>query len=327
MTGAARAYRRRAIIALAPLTLHACTRGMATTSYEQTYLPAAHNWAFRQRFPAADRLLNAFDYGHAILYQTLVASGDAPVRVDGPVFTFVTHQVLRHPPPVPLDEATIGPEYVALIPEVVATFEWAHMLHRQLYDVWAFYGLTRYQRDAEVRRLIAYYRSRRDLALSTRPKSMALMEGQPYSLTFRRQDPKFNGLLWSYHWFQMALYDALMGDRNDAKMTARVDSVVARFFGTLADAPANMPRVMPMSASVAPVFSEQYPDAAVIFDNLHSLHDVVSDILASKVIPRGGKRAAILAAAAAYRDDTTAVISMDEWRSMSRMMMPGIPPE
>jgi hypothetical protein len=54
------------------------------------------------------------------------------------------------------------------------------------------------------------------------------------------------------------------------------------------------------------------PQAAIIFDNLHSLHHVVSDILASNIIPRAGKRAAILAAAAAYRDDTTAVISIDE---------------
>jgi hypothetical protein len=40
-------------------------------------------------------------------------------------------------------------------------------------------------------------------------------------------------------------------------------------------------------------------------DRAHALHDVVSDILASPILPRQGKRAALLAAAAAYRDSTT----------------------
>jgi hypothetical protein len=62
-----------------------------------------------------------------------------------------------------------------------------------------------------------------------------------------------------------------------------------------------------------------------VFDNLHSLHDVVSDILASPVVPASRKRAVILAAAAAYRDDTTAVTSVDEWREMGRMMAPRVP--
>jgi hypothetical protein len=317
---------RRALGCAVATLVVSCGRSLATTSYEQTYLHTSDNWAFRDRFPAADRLLNAFDYGHAILYQTLLTRSNAAAELEGPEFAHVTQQVLRHPPAVPLDEATVGPAYVALVPEVVATFEWAHMLHRQLYDVWAAYGLTPYQRDAEVRRLVAYYRSRPDLALSTRPKSMSLMEGQPYSLAFRKQDPKFNGLLWSYHWFQMALYDALMGERNDRVMHASTDTVVARFFRMLADAPAHMPAEMPMSPAAAPLFAERYPDAAIIFDNLHSLHDVVSDILVSPIVPPKQKRAAILAAAAAYRDDTTAVISVDEWRDMARMMAPPVPP-
>jgi hypothetical protein len=71
---------------------------------------------------------------------------------------------------------------------------------------------------------------------------------------------------------------------------------------------------------VAPKFAARYPEAAIVFDNLHALHDVVSDILASPAVASGRKRAALLAATAAYRDDTTAVISVDEWRAMSRMM-------
>ena len=46
-------------------------RAQWTTVYEQFYLPADHNFAFRSNYPAADRLFNAFDYGHAILYERL----------------------------------------------------------------------------------------------------------------------------------------------------------------------------------------------------------------------------------------------------------------
>jgi hypothetical protein len=75
-----------------------------------------------------------------------------------------------------------------------------------------------------------------------------------------------------------------------------------------------------MSPGAAPIFSARYPEAAIIFDNLHSLHDVVADILTSELVPKNRKRAAILTAAAQYRDDTTATTSVDDWRAMGAMM-------
>jgi hypothetical protein len=201
------------------------------------------------------------------------------------------------------------------------------MLHRQLYDVWGAAGLTDTQRDAEVARLLVYYQSRQDLALSAQPKSMELMEGQPYSLAFRRQDPRFNGLLWSYHWFQLALYDALIVGRTQHELQTGVDSVAARFFRMLDDAPSLMPSEMPMAPSASPMFADRYPAAAIIFDNLHALHDVVSDILASPLVPRDQKRFALLAAAAAYRDDTTNVITIQAWRHAGHMMKVEPPPD
>jgi hypothetical protein len=199
-------------------------------------------------------------------------------------------------------------------------FEWAHLLHRQLYDVLANGRLSDDEREVAVTRLLRYYRSRPDLAFSDHPKSMNLMEGQPYSLTFRREHPKFNGLLWSYHWLQMTLYDALLTGASPAERQANVQATVERFWKMLDNAPAQMPTVMPMSPAVAPEFTARYPDAAIIFDNLHSLHDVVSDILADSSIARSQKRPMILRAAAAYRDSTTLVTSRAEWQEMSAMM-------
>ncbi len=75
-----------------------------------------------------------------------------------------------------------------------------------------------------------------------------------------------------------------------------------------------------MTAAIAPRFAARLPEASIIFDNLHSLHDVVSDILASPTISTGDKRRTLLRAAAAYRDDSTAVSSEAEWREMAAMM-------
>jgi hypothetical protein len=312
---------RVSLVVASLVTLGACSAtSVSRAAYEQSYLAGRFNWSFRRRFPEADRLLNAFDYGHAALYQTLITRDDARVRLDGPEFDFITTDLLRHPPNLAVDEAAIGPDYAKLAPELVALFDWAHVLHRQLYDVWSANGVTDQWRDAAVARILAYYRSRPDLALSTRPKSMALMESQPYSRVFRRNDPKYNGLLWSYHWFQLALYDDLIGARTDVERQSRVDSTVHRFFAMIADAPRRMPAEMPMAPTAAPVFAARYPEAAIVFDNLHALHDVVADILMSPAVPRVEKRAALLAAAAVYRNDTTEVVSVQEWRQMARMM-------
>jgi hypothetical protein len=149
---------------------------------------------------------------------------------------------------------------------------------------------------------------------------MALMEGQPYSLSFRREAPRFNRLLWSYHWLQMALYDAMLDAATEAEQDANVTHVTARFWEMIRADDSAPPTVMPMSMAIAPTFSDKYPEAAIIFDNLHSLHDVVADILASPVISRDGKRAAALVAAAAYRDHVTDTTSVDDWAMMSSMM-------
>ncbi len=56
-------------------------RAQWTTVYEQFYLPADHNFVFRRYYPAADRLFNAFDFGHAILYEKLWTRPDDAVQV------------------------------------------------------------------------------------------------------------------------------------------------------------------------------------------------------------------------------------------------------
>ena len=310
----------RSIVAAA-LLAPAAARAQWVTTHEQFYLQAPHNWVFRNNYQGADRLFNAFDYGHAILYEKLWTKPGAPAALlEEQEYDFLTQKVLVRPPRVPLEEAAIEIRYARLAPEAKQMFEWAHVLHRQLYDVLADARLDQAAKDREVRRLLDYYRSRRDVAFSAVPKSMKLMQEQPYSLAFRQKYPKFNGLIWAYHWLQVGLYEPLMVGSTEAERQAGVRATVARFWQMLQDPPRTFPYQMPMTPAIAPTFAARYPEAAIIFDNLHSMHDVISDILANDAVPRDRKRAEIMLAAQRFRDDTSYVMTPEAWRTMAAHM-------
>ena len=292
-----------------------------STTYEQFYLQAKHNWQFRHQYQSADRLFNAFDFGHAILYETLWSKPNAPAsELEEKWYNRLTKEILVHPPRVPLEEGAIEIRYAQLAPEAKVMFEWAHILHRQMYDVLSDERLSQAQKDAEVARLLAYYRTRPDVAFSSKPKSMELMQEQPYSLAFRQNYPKFNGLIWAYHWLQVGLYEPLIVNPTPELRQAGVRATVARFWQMLEDPPRNFPYQMPMTAAIAPQFSARYPEAAIIFDNLHSMHDVISDILANPSVPRDRKRTEIMRAARLFRDDTSYVMPVVAWRTMAEHM-------
>ncbi len=289
--------------------------------YEQFYLPASHNWVFRDNYAGADRLFNAFDYGHAILYEELYTAPYGPVeRLEVDRYEFLTERLLRRPPRLPLEERAIAISYAKLVPEAKQMFEWAHLAHRQIYDVLADERLSMEQKDAAIAELLAYYRSRPDLAFSSVPKSMDIMDGQHFSLAFRGRYPKFNGLIWAYHWLQVGLYEPLLVNTDASSRAAGVNATVGRFWQMLEEPPGKMPHLMPMTSGVAPTFASRYPEAAIIFDNLHMMHDIISDILTSEGVPRDRKRAEILRAAEMFRDDEAYAISMEEWEMMGEMM-------
>lgn len=291
------------------------------TNWEPTYLPASHNWAFRQAYPEADRLFAAFDYGHAILYERLWTAPEAPVAdLDGVQFDYITKTLLVKPPRLPLVESAIAPNYVRLVPEAHAMFHWAHLLHRQIYDVLADERLSDAEKDRDVQALLVFYRSRGPLAFSSQPKGMQLMSGQPYSQAFLRKYQKFNGLIWAYHWLQIGLYEALLIGHTKSEREAAVARTVQRFREMVRGAPGSLPSEMPLAPAIAPTFAKRYPEAAIIFDNLHAMHDVISDVLTNPTVARKDKRAEILRAAGRYRDSTTAIVTQAEWWSMAESM-------
>jgi hypothetical protein len=199
-------------------------------------------------------------------------------------------------------------------------FDWAHILHRQIYDVYADERLTPAQRDREIEQLTDYYLSNPKYAFTDKPKSMALMDEQYFSQTFRQTYPKFNGLIWSYHWLQIGLYEPFIEGQTGAERKAGVQATVARFWSMLEDPPSRFPKYMPMASAIAPKFSAAHPRAAVIFDNLHMMHDIISDILTADTIPYSRKGQVIDQQLDKLQDPTRDVMTLDEWRMMPEHM-------
>ena len=288
---------------------------------EWFHYPGSFNWSFLRRYPQAGRLFNAFDYGHAVLYERLYAAPEAPVeRLERKEFDFLTTDLLRRPPRYAVAEEAVAPAYSRLAGRAVQMFDWAHLLHRQIYDVYADERIPAAEKPALVERITDYYLSNRALAFAAVPKSMALMEEQYYSTAFRRRFPKFNGLIWAYHWLQVGLYEPLLGADSPAARAAGVERTVERFWAMVDQPSTRFPGIMPMTPAVAPRFTERHPRAAAIFDNLHMMHDIISDILASDKVPRARKAKAIDAALAEFRDGSKNTMSAAEWREMAEMM-------
>ncbi|MGH7656932.1 MAG: hypothetical protein ACREL6_01770, partial [Gemmatimonadales bacterium] len=196
---------------------------------EQFYYPGEFNWRFSSRYPEAGRLFNAFDYGHAVLYERLLTRGSRSGPALEREYQFLTKDLLIDPPRFAVPEEAIMPSYAKVAWQAKAMFDWAHVLHRQIYDVYADERLSMPARDSLIERLTDYYLSRGDYAFTTVPKSMELMDAQSFSLAFRREEPKFNGLIWAYHWLQVGLYEPLIASGGGDSASAAVSAAVERF--------------------------------------------------------------------------------------------------
>ncbi len=311
----------RLLLATGLLATFAASAAAQDRRSEQFYYPGSFNWQFLAQYPEAARLFNAFDYGHAVLYEELLTrTGERQANALARQYQYLTTNLLVRPPRFGVAEEAIEPQYAKLAWQAKQMFDWAHMLHRQIYDIYSDERMSMEARDSMIERVTDYYLSRTSYAFTAVPKSMQLMDGQPFSQVFRRTYPTFNGLIWAYHWLQVGLYEPLVVGQTPEARKAGLLATVARFWQMLEGPPSSMPRVMPMTAAIAPEFSRRHPRAAVIFDNLHMMHDIISDILLSDVVSQEGKRAEIYRQLAEFRDGGTQVMSMEHWWMMGEMM-------
>jgi hypothetical protein len=251
--------------------------------------------------PELARDLNAVAVGHAMAYEDLVTGKAATLetatfnRING---------VLKHPPKWKPDESAISMSFGNKYGVLEQVFDWTHVLHDQTVDVLASTRLSQSEKDAEIARLWKFYFESVPYAVTPLPMNMAYLDSQPYSKTFRKKYPKVNGLFWGYHWLQGTMYDALDGLSLEQQKTS-YKVLGARYHR--AELYRESRALMPMFDELSPKFAAKFSGIANAFDNLHMLHDMVNDILASDDLSETQKADQIkcaiwMVSAAAHRD-------------------------
>lgn len=246
------------------------------------YKAAPYNWSIN-RIPKFAKDMYATGVGHAMAYEALVR-GEAPT-LETKTFDTI-NWVLKNAPSIPVDEGAISPTFMRRYGYLEKVFDWAHILHFQTIDTFTYPGMTDEQKEAEIERLWAFYQAQ-PYAITGMPMNMDYLDSFPYSMKFRTDYPKVNGLFWGYHWLQTVNYDMLY--RVPVKDQAlQYEILGARYhevelYKTDRD-------FMPMTAEMSPRFAKRFPQIANAFDNLHMLHDNVNDILAQPNLTEAQKQ-------------------------------------
>ena len=245
------------------------------------YERAVWNFALRENLPELDIEFNGVDFGHSNLYENLLATGAKSIPAIEEEARWQTLRFIYSKPLLPPNEEAIAPTYMKLAWRAQNTFDEAHALHRATYDIYLSDAIT--DKDAAIREALAFYQ-RSPYTITARPLDHRRLDSLPYSKSFRRKFPLFNATIWAYHYLQVVVYDVLRTAPDLKSKQKAVQPILATYRGYL-DRPPVQWSFMPLTAELSPKFAARYPEIVNIFDNLHMLHDNISDILASDLFP------------------------------------------
>jgi hypothetical protein len=258
--------------------------GCAADQFEQRdkrfYYRALWNFALRENLKELDIEFNGVDFGHSNLYENLLLTGgkDVPAieeRARQETLRFIDSRPVLNP-----NEEAIAPTYMKLAWKAQNTFDEAHALHRSTYDV---YVSDLADKERALRQVLAFYQDSR-YAITAKRLDHHRLDTFPYSKSFRRKFPLFNATIWAYHYLQIVVYDALAAARDLSAKQNAVEPILKTYHEYLDHPPLHW-TFMPMTAELSPKFAAEFPEIANIFDNLHMLHDHISDILVSDLLP------------------------------------------
>ncbi|MBX3235864.1 MAG: hypothetical protein KF814_06910 [Nitrospiraceae bacterium] len=243
------------------------------------YYRALWNFALREDLAELDSEFNGVDFGHSNLYENLLLTGGKDVAAIDDRARKETLAFIATKPQLNPNEEAIAPTYMRLAWRAQNTFDEAHALHRATYDIMAS---DEPDKDRALHNVLAYYQQS-DYAITAKRLDHHRLDQFPYSKTFRTRFPLFNATIWSYHYLQVAVYDPLRAAHSLDEKKQAVRPILATYRGYLAQPPVQW-TFMPLTAELSPAFAARYQEIANIFDNLHMLHDNISDILASEAL-------------------------------------------
>lgn len=283
------------------------------------YYRALWNFALRENLKELDVDFNGIDFGHSNLYENLLLTGAADTPAIEDRARNETLRFIASRPALPPNEEAIAPTYMKLAWRAQNAFDEAHALHRSTYDIFLS-DLPEPEKDRAIRKVLAYYQDSR-YAITAHRLDHRRLDTLPYSKSFRRKFPLFNATIWAYHYLQVSVYDPLAAAPDLPARQQAMQPILATYHGYLEQPPVQW-TFMPLTAEYSPQFAARYPEIANIFDNLHMLHDTISDILASDLLPTWeAKRREIYSVLDAYY-----LTGADATNSMILREPPGGPP-
>jgi hypothetical protein len=244
------------------------------------YYRALWNFALREDLAELDSEFNGVDFGHSNLYENLLLTGGTDVPAIEDRARKETLAFIATGPTINPNEEAIAPTYMKLAWRAQNTFDEAHALHRATYDIVVS---DEPDKDRAIRNVLAYYQDSA-YAITAKRLDHRRLDAFPYSQAFRKRFPLFNATIWSYHYLQVAVYDPLQAARDLEAKKQAVRPILATYRRYLERPPVEW-TFMPLTAEYSPQFAAAYPEIANIFDNLHMLHDNISDILTSELLP------------------------------------------
>ncbi len=256
----------------------------ACTQLEQRdkrfYYRALWNFALREDLKELDIEFNGVDFGHSNLYENLLLTGATDVPAIEEKARKDTLRFIRSRPALNPNEEAIAPTYMRLAWKAQNTFDEAHALHRATYDI---YVSDLPDKESAIRKVLAYYQDS-DYAITARRLDHQRLDALPYSKAFRKKFPLFNATIWAYHYLQVVVYDVLAAGPDLRSKQKAVEPILRTYRGYLDKPPVEW-TFMPMTGELSPKFAAEFPEIANIFDNLHMMHDTISDILTTDQLP------------------------------------------
>ena len=278
-----------------------------------------------REYPELYHLLVRVERAHGVLFGELAKEGDA-VRASGgdvPTFGFELDMVERLTAMVGTDgtlqdvadEAAEG--FAVLGERAAGVIARANAFHREVLGVLADPSIGPRDRPAALNAAVQRYLSRPDLALPSTPKDMGVLYDHPYTLAFRTGYADLDGLIWAGHWLKLAASEPLTDFPRGEQRDAGLDTVTTRYFAKLSygEPPQFFPSEIPLAPSIAPGLIFISPEAAMIWDNVSMMQEVLADVLASPSVE--DVRAALDEAIDHFMDPTYRMTVQGEWEIMA----------
>ncbi len=279
--------------------------------------------ALRQHYPDLYDLVRRLERAHGVLFNELAREGEAVRATGGDVPTsgfevdMVDHltALVRREGTAEEEAEVARAGYARLGPRGAEIIRWGYAFQREVISILADPDVA--DRRAALDGAVSRYRSRTAAALPSVPKDMDVLYGHAYALRFRTGYTDLGGLFWAGHWLRLAATEPLTDLGPGPERTAGIDTVTTRYFAKLSYGapPQSFPSEIPLAPAIAPGFIWESPEAAMIWDNLSMLLEVLADVFASPETP--DVPGAIEATIDFFMDPDLAVTDQDEWEIMA----------